>query len=661
MRTELGRSIGVLLPKIFSAIPRRGRLAGSAALAVLAFALVLLLRSSGHLYGMWVLGAVGLLLVLVPVSKHLSGRILWALAVVFGFVPLLWWIPLDWPPNFRSTVLLALLVALAVFCGAWHATTPGGLRRLLPRFAVIDFVPLLAAAGALFINMPGFLVRRVEDAMALMLMSWDNASHFDIFQMQRTRGTVVPLAGLAPDESRWSFADYPQGFHSVLVMVSELARPTDTAAWESGVVAFVNFNAVMNILIAVLVVASVCALPALRKNPIIGVPTAVFVGSGWIFGPGALASMHGYSNFLFTTAMVAAAVVLCQSMTRVLDPLPLVAVGACVSAVMQNWVLLGVLLVPGILAVLLVTPRGRWKSSRRDAIIASAVVVLVLIATLTAASQLLTVKAEGILFATGGLPPLDFGLLIALLCMLAGVSLFLSNRRSFERPSAVRSNWSMATVWLGLVVVVGMAVAQLAKTGTLSYYMQKFSIALTLITLIGLAVAVNQLVMRRSDAGHDLARISRSWRLVAASIVVSLGLTQAFGLVLPLREVGLPPTSESGVQLENQGDALTAGSGAGERVLQAVRRSMDLRGPVMYLTTNANDVDPILAQQWFDGLRGNYSEHNWKLSLNMFPLSTGPDSLPEVVHAIKVADPRAQIIVDPENQPALDRILADLP
>lgn len=81
----------------------------------------------------------------------------------------------------------------------------------------------------------------------------------------------------------------------------------------------------------------------------------------------------------------------------------------------------------------------------------------------------------------------------------------------------------------------------------------------------------------------------------------------------------------------------------------------------MYLTTNANDVDPVLAQQWFDGLRGNYSEHNWKLSLNMFPLSTGPDSLPEVVHAIKVADPRAQIIVDPENQPALDRILADLP
>lgn len=660
MGTEVGSEARAVRPEILTVRPSVRALTGAVILAALSFSLVVLLRSSSHLYGTWVLGAVGLLFVLLPVSKTFSGRIIWALTVVFGFVPLLWWIPLDWPSNLRSTLLLASVVALAVFCCIWQAATPGGLRRLLPRFALIDCVPLLAAAGGLFITMPGLMVRRVEDAMALMLMSWDNASHFDIFQMQRTHGTVLPLAGLAPDGSRWSFTDYPQGFHSVLVVLSEVARPTGAVSWETALVTYVNFNAIMNILIAVLVVAAVCALPGLRKNPKVGVPTAIFVGSGWIFGPGALATMHGYSNFLFTTAMVVAAVVLCQSMTRVLDPLPLAAVGACVSAVMQNWVPLGVFLLPGILAVLFVTPKGRWNSRRWEWASASFVIALVLAATVTAASQLLTVKAEGILFATGGLPPLDFGLLIALLCILAGMTLFLSHWKPHTLPSTVRSNWSIATVWLGLLVVVGMAVAQLAKTGTLSYYMQKFSIALTLITIFGLAVAVNELLIRRR-AVHGLVGLSRSRRLAAASVVVSVGLTQFFGLIFPLQDVGLPATSESGMQLEQQALSLKNGSVAGERILQAVRRSADISGPVMYLTTNPNDVDVILAQQWFDGLRGNYSEHNWNLSLNMFPLSGGPDHLPEVVQAIREADPRAQFIVDPENQHALDLILTSTP
>lgn len=660
MQAELGRLVGTARPDRLTARPSRRAFTGSATLSVLAFAMIMVLRSSGYLYGTWVLGCVGLLLVLVPVAKHFSGRLVWSLTMAFGFVPLLWWVPLDWPTNFRSTVLLALLVALAVFCSGWHATTPGGLRRILPRFRIIDIVPLLAVLGGLFISMPGLMVRRIEDAMALMLMSWDNASHFDIFQMQRTQGTVVPLAGLADDGSRWSFADYPQGFHSALVMISEIARPTDTTDWASGVVTFVNFNAIMTILIVVLVVAAICSLPALRKNPIIGVPVAIFVGSGWLFGPGALASMNGYSNFLFTTAMVAAAMVLCQSMDRVLDPLPLLAVGACVSAVMQNWVLLGVLLVPSILAVLLVTPRGRWKSSRRELGVAAMVAALVAVAAITAAGQLLTVKAEGILFATGGLPPLDFGLPITLLCILAGIILIPGNRQSPDLPSPVRTNWSITAVWLGLLVAVSMAVAQIAKTGALTYYMQKFSIAVTLIALIALALAVNALVIRR-QAAHGTRVIPRSKRVLAVSVVVSVGVTQFFGFILPLQELGLSPHSESGIQLGNQTRALNAGSQAGERILQAVSRSKDIGGPVMYLTTNPSDVDVILAQQWFDGLRGNYTEHNWDLSLNMFPLSGGPNKLAEVVTAIKSADPSAQIVVDPENQAALDLILAAAP
>lgn len=639
--------------------PSRGKLIAAAILSLLTFALIMTLRATGLLYGFWVLALFGVLLALIPVSKHLSGRILWTLSVVFGFIPLLWWVPLDWPHNSRSSGLLALVAGVVVFCAVWCGSTRGGPRRILPEIRTMDVVPILAAVGGVFISWPGLMVRRVDDAMALLLMAWDNASHFDIFHMQRTHGTVLPLAGLAPDGSRWSFSDYPQGFHSALVMITEMARPESAGGWESDVVNFVNFNAVMNVAIVVLVVAAVCALPALRQSPAVGVPVAVFVGSGWIFGSGALASMHGFSNFLFTTALVVAAIVLCQSMTRVLEPIPLVAVGACTCAVMQNWVLLGILIVPSVLAVLFATPKGRWKTNVKELVIALIVVILVMAAAVTAASQLLTVKAEGILFATGGLPPLDFGRLIVFLGVLGGVTIVMMDRKSRTRDDIRRIGWSISSVWVGLFVALTMAVVQLVNTGTLSYYMQKLSIALSLLVLVGLALAASvYLTRRKSLEGVDQGPGTKA--IVGASLMISLVLTQSFGFIFPLNDIGMAPTAESGIQLENQHAALKTGSLAGERILQAVRESSALEGPLMYLTTNQSEVDVILAQQWFDGLRGNYSEHNWNLSLNMFPLSEGAGNLREVVIAIRSQDPNAQFVVDPENREALKQILADM-
>lgn len=629
-------------------------------LSLVAFAITITLRASGQFYGVWVIAVLGLLLMLIPVSKHFSGRILWTLSVVFGFVPLLWWIPISWPHNSRSSLLLAVLMGVAVFTVVWFASSSGGgARRLLPGFRTMDCIPIAAAVGAIFIFLPSLMVRRVQDAMALLLMSWDNASHFDIYNMQRIHGTVVPLIDTSSDGARWSFSDYPQGFHSALVMLSELARPMRAGAWEAEVVTFANFTAIMNVAIIVLVVAAVCTLPSLRKAPAIGVPVAVFVGSGWIFGTGALASMHGFSNFLFTTAMVVAAIVLCQSMVRVFDPIPLIAVGACFSAVMQNWVLLGVFLIPSVLAVLFVTPKGRWKATRRELVVACAVLTLVAIAAATAASQLLTVKATGILFATGGVPALDYGLLVAFLGLLAGAAVFLRDRKTRGNPDLRRTNWSLGTVWVGLAVAASMGIAQVTKTGALSYYMQKFSIALALIVLVGIALAVSGLLTSR-NLRLQVPSSPRYQRIVAVSVLASLGLTQVFGFVLPLEDMGMPPTAEAGAQLQKQRTALEQGSAAADRILQAVRRSSELKGPVMYLTTNQNDVDVILAQQWFDGLRGNYTEHNWNLSLNMFPLSEGAENLREVITAIRAEDPSAQIVVDPENQDALDKTLAEL-
>ncbi|WP_146070274.1 hypothetical protein [Arthrobacter sp. GMC3] len=578
------------------------------------------------------------------------------MSVVFGIVPLLWWIPLEWSGNIRSSLLFSAVAGVVAFCVIWSQGNNVTGRSILPKIRSIDVVPVAAAGVGVLVYVQQLMVRSVDDAMSLMLMAWDNASHFNIFHMQRLHGSVLPLAGLAGDGSRWAFSDYPQSYHSALVLVSEIARKTSPQDWEADAVTYVNFTAVVNIMVVLLVVAAICSLPGLRKNPIIGIPIATLVASGWLFGPGALASMHGFPNFFFTTGLVAAAIVLFHSMQRVFDPLPLIAAGACVAGVVQNWALSIVFLIPCVIAVVFITKKGRWKANRGELVIAVLLVGVVAMAGLTAVGQLLTVAPDDILFAAGGVPDPDFGLLLALLLMLVSASIFMQIGKGPNLPSPKRTQWSLGSVWAGTAVVVAMAAAQLIKTGSVSYYTQKFSIALALIALLCLGIAANGIVERTACLGR-VRTFSSSPKLLATAVVVSLAFTQVFGFAFPFKPIGLPPSSESGLEAAKQIQSKMDGSAANDNLLRAVRQSVSLEGPVMYLTTNPGDIDVILAQQWFDALRGNYSEHSWKLSLNMFPLSGGPDNLTKVVTDLRFQDPSVRIVVDPENQAALDQIL----
>lgn len=626
-------------------------------LGAFAFLLVFSLRTAGFLFSPLVLPVLGLLLLFIPVARHVSGRIVWTFVVMFGIVPLLWWIPAAWTPTFRSTLLLSTVAGIAAFYAVKSRTQHRKWRSLLPEARFVDGLPLLAGAIGFLTYIHQLRVRSAEDAMSLMLMAWDNASHFNIFHMQRTVGTVLPVAGPAEDGSRWAFSDYPQGFHSALVLMSELARKTSPDDWEADTITYVNFSAVMNIAVVVLVVAAVCSLPVLRKMPLLGTPIAVFVGAGWLFGPGALASMHGFPNFFFTVGLAAAGIVLLHSMRRPLEPLPLIAVGACAAGIVQNWALLIVFLIPSALAVMFVTPRGRWRARRVEVVSASLVAVIVAAAAVAALRQLLSVPADNLLFAVGGVPDSDLGFLLAALIILAALYVLLRTGNAAKNPQAVRARWSMGSVGAGAALAVAMATAQLINSGTVSYYTQKFSISLALISLVVLALAVGAAV----DVLGPVKMMITSAQGLVLSAAFSLAATQAFGFPFPLKSAGLAPSSASALESTKQETALKTGSAARDRILVAVRAAGDIGVPGLYLTTRPSELDVILAQQWFDSLRSTYSEQSWKLSLNMFPLSGGPENLTKVVADIKYQDPRAKLVVDPENQAALDKILSSMP
>ncbi len=630
---------------------------GALALGAFVFLLIFSLRTAGFFFNPLVLPVFGLLLLLMPVSRHVSGRIVWTFVVMFGIVPLLWWIPAAWTPTLRSTLVLSTVAGIAAFCVLKSRSKPRTWRSLLPQATFVDVLPLLAGAVGFLVHIHQLTVRRAEDAMSLMLMAWDNASHFNIFHMQRTTGTVLPVAGPAEDGSRWAFSDYPQGFHSAMVLMSELVRKTSPDDWEADTITYVNFSAAMNIAVVVLVVAAVCSLPALRKRPLLGTPIAAFVAAGWLFGPGALASMHGFPNFFFTVGLAASGIVLLHSMRRPLEPLPLIAVGACAAGVVQNWALLIIFLLPSALAVMFVTPRGRWRARRAEVVSACAVAAIVAVAAVTAMGQLLSVPADNLLFAVGGVPDSDLGLLLAALFILAGLYLLLRTGSAAKNPLAVRARWSMGSMGAGTALAVAMATAQLINSGTVSYYTQKFAISLALISLVALALAAGAV----TDVLGPTKLVMSSAQGLVLSAAFSLAATQAYGFPFTLKSAGLAPSSVSALETTKQETALKAGSAARDRLLRAVRGAGDLGLPGLYLTTRPSELDVILAQQWFDSLRSTYSEHSWKLSLNMFPLSGGADNLRKVVADIRYQDPGAQLVVDPENQAALDDILSSMP
>ncbi|WHP57971.1 hypothetical protein QMY03_13580 [Arthrobacter sp. KFRI-F3372] len=245
-----------------------------------------------------------------------------------------------------------------------------------------------------------------------------------------------------------------------------------------------------------------------------------------------------------------------------------------------------------------------------------------------------------------------------------------------SRPSngiLQRLRWSFTGLAAALVLAIGMAVAQLVKGGTLTYYSHKLGIALFLAGLVTLALVLaaflETLRLRTqaepADGGNDAAAASprSSWRLsgagpVTASALAAVAATQAFGFTFPLAAEGLPPSSPSAVAMAKELKVLEEVPLPVEMLMTATMGRVGQ--PAVYVTTRPTDIDAILAKQWYDGLTATYTERSWELSLNMFELSGGPDNLRLVVNKIMKADPTALIIVDPENQAALNHILATL-
>lgn len=628
------------------------------------FAAVTILRSAGLLNGFVMLFVLLGLLLMLPVAKTLSRRLLLTLPVLLGGVPLLWWVP--WPAFFpdRGTLVLGAAAGAAAAAAAFRLAGGSVQRSLLPQVRGIDLVPLAAGLAAAFVQWNSLTVRRAEDALSLLSSRWDNASHFDMYFLIRREGQVIPLLPSAPDGSAWSFSDYPQGFHSLLATLAELVHGPSWRPMEAELVSYSILTGVVVVLSTLLVTAGVCSLPAFRRSALIGGPVAVVIACGWSLGPGTVAYMHGYANFFLAVSLAAAAVLLAVSMDRPAMVLPLMAATFAAVGIANNWMPLLAYLPGAIVMLCLPGRRSRWAAAKTQSIGAGMVIVLGLTGAAVAVYQLASVEVPDIVTAETSFPNFDAGVLWQLLalCAVAYILLLSRSRRQGLSASQQRAGWSVLALAGGAAATLAMSVIQLVELGTLSYYSMKLMLSLELMALVLAGVAVMHFVDaagfgRPPAAAGQRGRRRKRPALYAASAAAMVAASQAFGGLVHVPDAGLAGTAPGVSEKLAQDSIRESGpSGSVLALLHAVSRNTG--EPAMYLTTNTAQMDPVLAQQWYSALTQTYTEHNWELSWSMFALSEGESGLATAVNDILAEDPGTSIVVDPWNEEALAEALA---
>jgi hypothetical protein len=262
----------------------------------LVFSAIAMLRQSDFLDGKVALVMAAILVAMAPTAASLSRRVFINLVISMGLVPLTWWLPEQFIVIDHATLALAAssgLVAAWVFAGPFIWSR---MRRMIPRAERIDAIPVMGAALSVMSLWTMLRVSKADDALTLFLTRWDYQSHFNIYEMIRTHGAVIPVIPRISSGETWGFAEYPQGFHALVATLSELQRPHGTTL-DLELVSFLNLQALVAVMTVTMVLAGLCSLGSIRRRAALSAPIIAVTAAVWIYGLGTIPLYEGFSNF----------------------------------------------------------------------------------------------------------------------------------------------------------------------------------------------------------------------------------------------------------------------------------------------------------------------------------------------------------------------------
>ncbi len=612
---------------------RRVLLAAGA--GVLVTALVALAGASGLISGVAALVLALVLVALVPTTRILTARLAINGSIAMGFLPVLYWIPFPTAGSLGRVdavvaLLCGLVVALAVVRG----------RRVLPVPGRGWWVPLGALVFAVLFFQPLLRQRAATASLAMLTGAFgnDNVAHFDMFEMIRRQGGEPPVWGAAPDGSAFAYVSYPQHFHALAAIAAELWHGVTPSSDEVGL-----YGAATAIVLIGTLVTLTAAIAAATRLSLLAVLPAAFAASTLFLGVGASNLVYGFPGFDVAIVGTVIAVLLAMSPERRVGA-RLVAVAALTVLVAHGWALLAPLAGLALLTMIFRLPsrkvRGHPASIIRLAVIAAAVVVgglyalvLVLQATVSSGSP------EDALGTPGGLAPIPIPAGIAIVLALIGVA--IAGVGSVRDLRSAR--WAFFAVpglvgVLGLAEGVGLLAVQFLHAHSVSYFQYKYFNALTMISVILLAVVVT------AWAAGGLRTLSwRSPRVVTVTALLTIAV---------IIFAGTP-----GLAFRHGLKTAAVATGASTRLLaasQVMERAACVRP--FYLAAVPGDLRPGESNQWAMALSGSWTEGGSAITSALFIDDVTPtaDQAATVLSGILSDDPARCAVVAPQ-------VLAGLP
>ncbi|MET3143636.1 UNVERIFIED_ORG: hypothetical protein ABIB13_003373 [Arthrobacter sp. UYEF2] len=615
---------------------------------------ILFLRQSDVLVGKPAVLVLAILLVMAPSSSLLSRRVFLNLLLLMGLSPLIWWVPERVTGIDHGSSVLAIAGGLVAACVFAEPSLLGGVRRLVPRVRFVDLLPLagtlLSAAGLWTM----LWISNAEGALSLFLTRWDYQSHFNIFEMLRQHGAVIPMIPRISPEVGWGFAEYPQGFHALVATLAEL-RERGVSSLELELTSFMQLQALVGVLTVALVLTGLCSLNVARRRAMVLAPVLAVTAAVWIYGPGSIPMYEGFANFYLACGMAVAAGVLLVMFHQRMPAIGMAALSAAIIGVFNNWFVLATLFaVPmaffiwrKLTGLRVAAPRPRAKAALWFSVgVVGSVLPLVQAGPVIAQSAV-------VVNALGGIAEPDIGLALASisLALFAGFSAVGRFARISTKSDQFLASLCAIGVIFPVLLSIVLAISQIQQNGEIAYYFYKYVVAVVLFAWPAAALTFASLA--GTQKGPFWSAQPKRSKLALGLLAASA--TQVFGFsATGLQDVGLAPTASPVVQLLQQQKHLETTPGHVTRLMTSA--NMAQPADTVYVASSPS-IDPILAARWQWGMRAAATQKTTDMSSYLGRLRKVPGDDANVILELLRANDGTTVLVDAEQYPSLKSFL----
>lgn len=569
---------------------------------------VVALRYAGTLVGPAAVAAVVVSVLFLPWPRRLADRFVVAFAVVFGWLPLLGWVPGIGTAVDVPGLVLAGVAGLAV--GGRVARLGGGGGRATTA-SLSEWVAIgVGAATALWWGVPQIglgLSGRLQ-----YLTNWyDNVTHFAMFRYNLALGSFEAVRRHLPGGAVRLGSDYPQGVHQAWAQLVRLWSPHPPAAAAGLLDSYVTVLVLTNGLCVVLgcmAVVRICrkdVLPAL-----VGMAAVAALYTFGLFGP-----FNGYPNFDLAAMAAAAAV------TMAVRPMPnpgahFAVVAGLGLVVAYNWYPLLLMVVPALVVSAVALRRA---SSGRARVPVGAVLTGSALA-FAAPLALFLHRGVSTLNTAGGVIPVPWGLLVV--CG-AGLGALVVHRHVVSGDRAVTLVVG-APAYLGLGGLVLVLGYEVLSKGAVSYYGQKLAVGVFVVDLLVLACLVAERLAQGDRRGRMSRPVMTTIALLAAVVALEID-----GYVGPASRTLAASDVAAGVVSHEVLTAQPKTSPGAAAMLGAARDAQEHEAPSKKSAGKWWYVNPgfgvygfVYGEQgvWFSVLRGDPSQAEYeKITLHLAP------------------------------------------